>query len=169
MEHGDQFHFAMTIFGRQGDADFPNLATPFVTCASFALEAYFKVLANIERRLLPLHTHNLKHLFADISDASQRRLEAEWSATALPRLARQMADPNLPRDMPRVQTFQQALEMAATSFVDWRYATRKDNRFFHLPDLVPMARRVIVDQRPELGRTRKRMVPLDGPLPPEPE
>ena len=85
MEHGDQFHFNMIIIRKQPEDEFPMLVTPWVVSAAFALEVYFKVLAHLERKLLPLKTHNLLHLFEDISAQSQMKIEAEWTTQHLPR------------------------------------------------------------------------------------
>lgn len=153
MAHGDQFHLNMMLIGRQPNHVFPSLATPFVASAAFALEIYFKVLANIERHLLPLKTHNLLHLFNDMIGETRDRLERRWTNECLPKIQAQFDSPYLPSDFPKLQTFRQALEMSADAFVIWRYAPRSRNRSFPLPDLVPITREIIIERRPELGRT----------------
>jgi len=160
MQHGDQFHATMRLIGAQGDPEFANFATPFVACAAFALEVYLKVLTNIERKLPPLKTHNLLHLFQDISAETQAYLDFQWTDEALPKLQQHQNHPNLPKDYPKVHTFRQALEMSADAFVDWRYSSTSKNRMFCVPDLVPMARAVILAKRPDLGSRRAVMKPL---------
>ena len=166
MQQGDQFLHAMHLFGQQTNDEFAKVATPFVVCSSFALEAYLKVLTYIEKNLRPLKTHNLRDLFFDISPESQVILEEKWTKEALPKIMRHHQNPYLPSDFPRIQTFRQALEQSAHAFVDWRYAGRKDDRNFSLPDLVPMAWQIIAEKRPEIRSRKQIMRPLDGPLPP---
>lgn len=165
MEHGDQFHYAMTKLGDAENPEFPMLATPFVVCASFALECYFKVLTNIERNLMPLKTHDLKHLFADFSLKTQTQLAEEWVAKVLPIFARHKTNKGLPPNYVHIESFRQALEISSLAFVDWRYGTKADNRAFHLPDLVPMARSAILDIRPDLATKRQVVTLVDPSIP----
>lgn len=124
-----------------------------VTNNAFAAEAYLKCLTMIERKLKPLQTHNLMHLFRDLSSEAQQQLGERFERELLPSLQYQFNDPNLPAGLSGPSSFDVALQRSAFAFVDWRYADRSDKPMhYHLLGMPDLARERIYRLRPDLKR-----------------
>lgn len=116
---GESFHFVARYLQHGGLRALGGGWCAWPTSLAFACEAYLKVLAQVERNEPPFSTHNLRELFHDLLPSTQRELRKRW----LKRDGKMLKQKPLP--MPGIakhaKTFEEALDLSAKAFVDWRY------------------------------------------------
>lgn len=123
-----------------------------MTCAAFALEAYLKVLSQLQRDGPPLEGHNLRELFHDLSLETQkvaRRmfLKAEGGPAEMKKRAREYQR-QMPSYMKMPQSFEEALDLSANAFIEWRYNSTKPCHF-HVGILLGYMRDEILKLEPD--------------------
>jgi hypothetical protein len=161
---GASFHNASVFLNNQPMQVLAQMTFAWVTCQAFACEAFLKVLTQLERRLSPLETHHLRHLFNDISPETQGRIRAEWTDKCLPGVNGSNFSGQLPTWWDAPQSFDQALDKCAKAFVDWRYKDSETTPlYFHLTGLPGIIRRIILERKPEWAES----VTPSGPINPQ--
>lgn len=167
MQKGDSFLYAVQTLERQGVGR-SVAGFALVVNSAFASEVYLKVLALIERNLRPLMTHNLEHLFKDISPETQRIIKDIWERDYLPGLQKDYSHLDLPKVFTAPHSFEDALRKSASAFIEFRYGGFSDKpRYFHMLALPILLREQIERQRPDLiKRPRVTVHPAKPPAPP---
>lgn len=143
---GESFYFTGAYLMSQGLALMGPTSFASITCMAFATEVYLKVLAQIEREENWLDTHNLRNLFHDLRPQTQREIRRQWLKDSGKMLKRDSAGP-LPPGYKPAKTFEQALDLSAKAFVDWRYGTGGSH--WYMNGLAGLARDRILLARPD--------------------
>ena len=168
MQKGDSFLFATQLLERQlTGRSFAAFA--LVVNSAFAAEVYLKVLTIIERKLKPLKTHNLEHLFKDIGSYSQKLIRETWDRDFLPDMQKDYSHIDLPKVFKHPQSFDDALRRSELAFVDFRYGGfSSEPRYYHMLALPVLLRNRIGEVRPELIKAPKVTVYPANPPPNRP-
>lgn len=116
---GESFHFAARYIQRGGVGAMGGGWCAWPTSLAFACEAYLKVLAQLEHNEPPFPTHNLRQLFHDLPPATQRELRKRWLKLD-GKMLKQKPLP-FPGMVKQAKSFEEALNLSAMAFVDWRY------------------------------------------------
>jgi hypothetical protein len=118
-QKGESFHFIARYLQRGGLQAMGGGWCAWPTSLAFACEAYLKVLAQLEHNEPPFPTHNLRELFHDLLPATQRELRKRWLKSD-GKMLKQKPLP-FPGMAKQAKTFEEALDLSAKAFVDWRY------------------------------------------------
>lgn len=165
MQKGDSFLFATKVLGQQGmGRSIAGFA--LVVNSAFASEVYFKVLTIVERKMKPLRTHDLVHLFKDVGAETQEFIRETWERDFLPDLQKDYSHLDLPNVFKRPQSFDDALRKSASAFMDFRYGGFSNKpRYFHMLALPMLLRERIRHKRPDLIKTQRVTVYPANPPP----
>ena len=153
LQKAESFTFACRVIEAHG-AGRVVAGFALVTNSAFACEAFMKALTLAERRLAPLETHNLKHLFFDLTEQTRSQIEKRFEDEILPSLQSGYKTPGLPKGLVPPNTFKVALERSARAFIDFRYANQSKKPMpYHLLSLPTLLRERLYEVRPDLKRT----------------
>jgi hypothetical protein len=143
---GESFHFAARYIQRGGLQAMGGGWCAWPTNMAFACEAYLKVLAQLERNEPPYDTHNLRDLFHDVLPATQRELRRKWLKANGSMLKQKALPP--PIKIKNAKTFEEALDLSAKAFVDWRYNDENPNHW-QLGSLPEIVREHLLTMKPD--------------------
>lgn len=147
---GESFYFTAAYLMTGGLSVLGPTGFAAITCMAFGTEVYLKVLAHIEKGEPPLDTHNLRNLFHDLPTQTQREIRREWLRRHAKELKKKMFDDGQPAppNFKSPKTFEEALDLSAKAFVDWRYPQTKGHGWF-MSGLPPLVRERILRLRPD--------------------
>jgi hypothetical protein len=161
---GVEFISAANILQAQPPQVFVRVIPPVAVCQAFGMEAFLKVLAQLERGEPPLEGHILTALFNDLKPSSRRRIERAWRKENEAKFKKiNSTGPEWARDFPT--TFQKALERSSKGFVDWRYPKPGRRPAFFLHPAQEELRLMILEMDSTLGAkdaARVRINPQTG-------
>lgn len=146
-QKGESFYFTAAYLMSQGLSVLGPTGFAAITCMAFGTEVYLKVLAQIEKGESPLDTHNLRSLFHDLPTQTQREIRRQWLREHGKSLKRQVVRGQSPANFKMPKTFEEALDLSAKAFVDWRYPTAKGHGWY-MSGLPPIVRERILRARP---------------------
>ena len=140
-----------SFIGRHPAPIVAPMAFAYITVHAFTCEAFLKVLTLLEKKLPPLETHNLRHLFNDVSEETQERIRRTWEERHLDDVQGKKVIGGLPSWWTVPRNFDQALDKCAKAFIDWRYTTGTEEKplQFHLMGLSAILREIILEKKPE--------------------
>jgi hypothetical protein len=150
IQKAESFDFACKVIQAHGPgrvvAGFALVVNSAWTC-----EAFMKALTLAERRLNPLETHNLRHLFDDMSDDAQAEVQERFEIEILPKLQQSINAPGLPTKLTPPTSFGVALDRSARAFIDFRYANQSNKPMhYHLIGMPVLLRDRLYRIRPDL-------------------
>jgi hypothetical protein len=153
----DSFLFSVNFLRRQPMEVLAAMIQAHVLCDAFCTELYMKVLAQLEKGLPALHTHNLEQLAGDLSAKSYRRIKRVWTSKHPEAQMKNIEIPEgLPKDFKIPGTFKDALAASAQAFMDWRYGEGDRAMWWQLGGVPDELREIILEMKPEWR-------PLGGP------
>lgn len=150
VQKAESFHFACKVIEAHGPgrvvAGFALVVNSAWTC-----EAFMKALTLAERKLNPLGSHNLRHLFEDMGDETRAEVQERFEKELLPGLQQNMNVPGLPAKITPPSTFGVALDRSARAFIDFRYANQSNKPMhYHLMGMPVLLRDRLYRIRPDL-------------------
>jgi hypothetical protein len=148
-QKGESFYFTSAYLMSQGLSVLGPTGFAAITCMAFGTEVYLKVLVQIEKGENPLDTHNLRNLFHDLPTQTQREIRRQWLKEHGKDLRSPVfRGPDQPLGFKHPKTFEEALDLSAKAFVDWRYPSAKGTGWY-MSGLPPIVRERILKARPD--------------------
>lgn len=146
---GESFYFTAAYLMSQGLSVLGPTGFAAIACMAFGTEVYLKVLAQIEKGEKPLDTHNLRNLFHDLLTQTQREIRRQWLKEHGKELKRPIFDgPHKPSGFKHPKTYEEALDLSAKAFMDWRYPTSRPHGWY-MSGLPPIVRERILRAKPD--------------------
>jgi hypothetical protein len=160
---GEQFYYAAKIYRNLPPPVWMPGFSAYVILSAFSVEAYLKVLAQLERGTPPLEGHSLLDLFGDLTSKSYRRVARDWERRIKKERGPQPSSvggkfagfPDFPTK------FRPALIVSSKAFIEWRYGEASVPKGWMLDGAQDELREATLELKPEWRPTMGPMLVLN--------